>query len=175
MSAICARGMRRAIRARCDPASNREEVLMTSPEDMVREFSNAMDRGDAGRATEFFAEDAINHGFRVGREGVAAVLASLIQAFPDSRGEIVDLIAVDDVVACRITMTGTHQGTPDLPFVLGGLLADVPPTGKRIEVASQHWFRVHDGEIVEHWAVRDDLTMGRQLGLVPPSPTRPTP
>ena len=148
---------------------------MSSSEDVVREFYDHMDRGDAGRAAELFADDAINHGFRVGREGVAAVLASLIQAFPDHRGEIIDLIAVDDVVACRITMTGTHQGTPDRPFVLGGLLADIPPTGKRIEVASQHWFRVKKGEIIEHWAVRDDLEMGRQLGLLPKSSTRPAP
>jgi len=32
----------------------------------VREFCGAMDRGDAGVAAEFFAEDAINHGNRTG-------------------------------------------------------------------------------------------------------------
>jgi predicted ester cyclase len=64
-------------------------------------------------------------------------------------------------------MTATHLGTPDLPIMLGGLLHEVAPTGRRVDVASQHWYRVRDGKITEHWAVRDDLTMGRQLGLIP--------
>jgi len=155
-------------------ASARLEHRMPSPEEVVRQFSGYLDQGDAARAAELMAEDVVNHGFRAGRERVAAVLQSLIQAFPDQRGEIVDLIAVGEVVACRITMTGTHEGTPDFPFVLGGLLAGVAPTHKRVEVTSSHWFKVRDGEIIEHAADRDDLTMGRQLGLLPPDPSRPT-
>jgi predicted ester cyclase len=34
-----------------------------------------------------------------------------------------------------------------------------------------HMFRVTDGKISEHWAVRDDLGMMQQLGVLPP-PTR---
>jgi predicted ester cyclase len=147
---------------------------MPSPEEVVRQFHDYMNQGDATRAAELMAEDAVNHGFRVGREGVAAVLRSLIQAFPDQRGEIVDLVAVGEVVAYRITVTGTHEGTPDFPFVYGGLLAGVAPTHRPIKFTSSHWFRVRDGEIVEHGADRDDLTMGRQLGLLPPHPSRPT-
>ncbi|MEP6955852.1 MAG: hypothetical protein ABI883_03440 [Chthoniobacterales bacterium] len=33
-----------------------------------------------------------------------------------------------------------------------------------------HWFRVRDGAIVEHDAVRDDLGMAKQLGWIPPRP-----
>ena len=38
-----------------------------------------------------------------------------------------------------------------------------PPSGVRIELAQMHWYRVRDGQLVEHWAVRDDLSAGRQL------------
>jgi hypothetical protein len=30
-----------------------------------------------------------------------------------------------------------------------------------------HWFRAANGKVAEHWAVRDDLGMLRQLGLTP--------
>jgi hypothetical protein len=33
------------------------------------------------------------------------------------------------------------------------------------------WFRFEDGTVIEHWANRDDLGMGKQLGWVPPPPT----
>jgi hypothetical protein len=29
-----------------------------------------------------------------------------------------------------------------------------------------HLFRLHDGKVIEHWAVRDDLGMLQQLGVV---------
>ena len=29
-----------------------------------------------------------------------------------------------------------------------------------------HWFRVEEGKLTEHWAVRDDLGMMQQLGAL---------
>jgi predicted SnoaL-like aldol condensation-catalyzing enzyme len=39
---------------------------------------------------------------------------------------------------------------------------------ERVAAQQSHWFRVVDGKLAEHWAVRDDLGMLRQLGVVPP-------
>ena len=36
-----------------------------------------------------------------------------------------------------------------------------------IAAQQSHWFRVAVGKIVENWAVRDDLGMMRQLGVMP--------
>jgi hypothetical protein len=55
---------------------------------------------------------------------------------------------------------------PDLP-VLGGLLHGVPPTGKCVSVLNIHVYRLADGLIAEHRAVRDDLGLMQQLGLLP--------
>ena len=41
-----------------------------------------------------------------------------------------------------------------------------PPTGKRIATTQTHWFRIADGKVVEHWANRDDLGTGMQLGWI---------
>jgi predicted ester cyclase len=49
----------------------------------------------------------------------------------------------------------------------GGLLRGVKPTGRRFEVLQTHWWKIKDGKIVFHLAVRDDLGMMKQLGLVP--------
>ena len=46
------------------------------------------------------------------------------------------------------------------------MLAGVAPTGRKVEVLQFHSFRIRDGEISEHSAVRDDLGMCKQLGLI---------
>jgi hypothetical protein len=47
----------------------------------------------------------------------------------------------------------------------------MPPTGKSFRAYQSHWYRIEDGELAEHWAVRDDLTTMVHLGVVP----RPAP
>lgn len=57
-------------------------------------------------------------------------------------------------------MTGTNTGNF---FIL-------PPTGKNISYEAVHIYRIgEDGKIVEHKAIRDDLTFLAQLGVVRPS------
>lgn len=42
----------------------------------------------------------------------------------------------------------------------------IPATGDHVTMETIHIFRFEDGKIAEHWAVRDDLGMMRQLGVV---------
>ena len=55
-------------------------------------------------------------------------------------------------------------------WALGGVLAGIPPTGRSVSVAHHHFFRVRNGRIAEHWGVREDLEMARQLGILAPGP-----
>jgi SnoaL-like polyketide cyclase len=84
-------------------------------------------------------------------------------------------------------VTGTHHGVGHLPLN-GGLLIDVQPTGRKIDVAHIHWFKVRDDRIVDHYVARDDVGMYKQLGilqnvtvsetstrLASPEPIAPTP
>ena len=66
----------------------------------------------------------------------------------------------------EVTMTGTHRGQPKVREAFSGMLNDVAPTGKSVKVLQFHSFRVRDGLIAEHAAVRDDMAMVQQLGLV---------
>ncbi len=45
-----------------------------------------------------------------------------------------------------------------------------PATGRRFTVRQFHLFRLADGRLAEHIAVRDDLGMMTQLGFIPPRP-----
>jgi predicted ester cyclase len=131
-----------------------------------RLYADGINRQDAAAAAAFYATDAKNHGHKVGRAGMQKVFEALFATFPDLNYRVVESTAEGDRAVCKVMMTATHCGEPTLPRVFGGMLAGVAPTGKRVEVLHFHSFRIVHGEIAEHAAVRDDLEMMFQLGLV---------
>jgi predicted ester cyclase len=131
-----------------------------------RLYDEGINRQDARAAAAFYTVDARNHLRTVGRAGMQKVFETLFTVFPDFNYRIEEVTAEDDRVVCKVVMTGTHLGEPVLPEAFSGMLSGVLPTGKRVEVLQFHGFRVRDGEIAEHAAVRDDMGMMIQLGLV---------
>ena len=131
-----------------------------------RLYEEGLNRRDAAAAAAFYAADARNHGRSVGREGMRKVFESLFAVLPDFHYRIEEATVEGDRVVCKVTMTGTHLGQPTLPEVFSGMLQGVAPTGKRVQVLHFHSFLVRDGQIAEHAAVRDDLGMLIQLGLL---------
>ena len=91
-------------------------------------------------------------------------------AFSELRWEVHDSVVEGDLVAVHVTMSGVHTGD----FVTYDADAEVdavfPPTRKRFGVTQTLWLRIADGQIIEHWANRDDLGMAMQLGWAPPTP-----
>jgi predicted ester cyclase len=81
----------------------------------------------------------------------------LLSVFPDHHFDIEDAAADGDKVAVRGTCSATHKGE----------LWGIPPTGERFVVQQSHWFRLSGGKVAEHWAVRDDLGLLKQLGALP--------
>ncbi len=131
-----------------------------------RLYYEAINRHDATAAAEFYAVDAKNHGRLVGRAGMKAVFDTLFSTFPDFNYRIDEMTVENDRVVCKVTMHGTHLGQPILSHAFGGMLNGVAPTGKRVEVLQFHSFRIDGMQISEHAAVRDDLGMLLQLGLL---------
>ncbi|PUA81508.1 ester cyclase [Nocardioides currus] len=105
-----------------------------------------------------------------GPEGFHATALWLRAAYSDLRHEMDHVVAERDLVVVHATMSGCHTGD----FVLHGPDGTVDrvwaPTGRTFAVAQTHWFRLADGLVTEHWAVRDDLGQSLQLGWVPPTP-----
>jgi steroid delta-isomerase-like uncharacterized protein len=109
---------------------------------------------------ELVASDVVNHtasamGLRDGAENFKRVMEIVQVAAPDQKWKVQELIAEGDLVACRVTWSGTHRGS----FI------GVPGTNRPFSVEHIHIFRVTDGRIAEHWAVRDDLAMLGQIGV----------
>jgi predicted ester cyclase len=130
---------------------------------------DAHNRQDAAAAAACFATAGSNHGRIVGPSGMVRVYESLYAAFPDFHWEIQALFGEVDWVAAQILMTGTHRGVPELP-VFGGLMHRESPTGKFVSVLNIHIYQMQDGLIAKHSAVRDDLGMMQQMGLLPAAP-----
>ena len=97
---------------------------------------------------------------RDGPSGAAATSEWLRSCFGNLRYDIHRVFVDGDMAAAYVTMHGTHEG---------GLPPGVPATHKPFAVKHVHLFRfADDGRVVEHSAVRDDLGMIMQLGLLPP-------
>jgi predicted ester cyclase len=142
---------------------------------LIRQHFAALERGDLEDAASLWASHAVNHGAGrpglqppSGPSGLLGVLRSLQRAFPDRRWQIDDLIAEGDLVVCRLTVSGTYGDIPPIP-VEGALLMRTPPTGHPYTVQHVHIFRLVDGKVTDHWAVRDDLGLLLQLGVLVPS------
>lgn len=105
--------------------------------------------------------------------GPAAMYATarwLRTAFSDLRWEVHDVVHDEELVVIHATMSGRQTG----PFVAyrpdGEVAVAFPPLHRTFAVTQTHWFRMRDGVVAEHWANRDDLGMGQQLGWNPPTP-----
>ena len=178
------------VRAQADADSTERKNLVEDKAaarknaEIIRRFLDAINRHDVEAATDFFADDTINHGIPTGRTGVRRILVDIFATFPDWHSEIVDLVAVGNDVVIREIVSGTHEGTGRIA-ANGGLLVGVPPTGMKFKVQAMHWYTLDKaGVIVTARANRDDVGMMQHLGLLPlppggrrdlpPNPNSPT-
>ena len=140
---------------------------------------HTMATGDRSDFDAVFHPDAANRENKVqppssrvpGPAGFHSTALWLRAAFAGLHYEIHHALTDGDLVAVNSTMNGRHVAQ----FVLyrddGEVDTAFPPTGKSFAMAQTHWFRIQDGKVIEHWAVRDDLGQAKQLGWLPPSPT----
>jgi len=92
-----------------------------------------------------------------GFEGVKRTMLWLASVFSDQRWEIHEVVGEGDLVVLRATHHGRQTGD----------LMGIPPTGRTVAYQYVHFLRFRDGKAIEQWSVRDDMTLMRQLGVVP--------
>ncbi|MFI6132655.1 ester cyclase [Micromonospora sp. NPDC051141] len=137
-----------------------------------------MGSGNLADMATVFTADAVNREAKdeppdtrgVGPAAFYATARWLRSAFSELTWEVHDAVQDAELVVVHATMSGRQTG----PFVSygpdGKIVVVFPPLGRRFAVTQTHWFRMRDGKVAEHWANRDDLGMGQQLGWTPPSP-----
>jgi ketosteroid isomerase-like protein len=133
---------------------------------VVLDSFRLLETGDGVTADRIIAPDFINReadddpdrpdrGLR-GPVGVIATSRWLAETFSDLRFNHHEVVAEDERVVVVTTMTGIHTGT----------LNGIPATGKRFQQRQFHLYRLRAGQIVEHLALRDDLGLLHQLGVL---------
>jgi predicted ester cyclase len=134
-----------------------EDIRSKARRTLEQIFPNA----DVAALGDVVHADCVNHelppGMPQGLEGMQQVMLWLNRAFADLRYEIHQVIAEGDTVAVYCTMTGRHIGE----------FMGLPPSNRPVASSQVHIVRFQDGKGIEHWAVRDDLTLMRQLGVLP--------
>ncbi|MEM9074403.1 MAG: ester cyclase [Myxococcota bacterium] len=130
--------------------------------DLVRAwFAQLPGLSDDGFA-RFVAPDVVNHPapprLREGLDAFKQVLRYVHRSAPDQRYTVEEVVAEGDLVVARVRWAGSFRGE-----YLG-----VVGNGERFDVVQYHTFRLQDGQIAEHWAARDDLSLFRQTGVEPP-------
>ena len=136
---------------------------MAEPKDIVEELLRRQDAGDDRVLDDLVAEDMVNHAAGPqGREGLRQILEVIRHDLGESSAEQHHLIADGDLVAQHLTVRGVHRAST-MP-----LLAGTDPVGVEVSWTFIHLWRVVDGQIVEHWACRDDLGLLHQIGAWPP-------
>ena len=135
---------------------------------IVRRALEAINTGDTGRIHEVISPQYFNHESQVdpvrlklrGPEEFIDTVRALRSAFDDLHYEEQETIAAVDKVVSIVSVSGKHTGN----FFV------IPPTGNRISYQAVHIHRIgDDGKIVEHKAIRDDLSLMVQLGVAGPS------
>ena len=133
---------------------------------VVRRFLEVADGGDVELLGELCTEDCLNHAARPGLQNGLEAAKTLLRGIHESQGERrwteQFYVAEGDLVA----VFGVREG-----YWRASSFRGVPTPEGQISTALAHLFRLRDGLIAEHWAVRDDLGMMQQLGVMPsPAP-----
>ena len=125
-----------------------------------RRFFEEQDRLRGGPAGALCAADyrAVIGGSppmdRAGHEGFAH---GFYAGFPDAMHAFDEIIATDDAVVVRFTLSGTHTGS----------FFGLPPTGRPIVVTAIAVLRVVGGRVTTLNALFDEAGLLRQLGVLP--------
>lgn len=114
---------------------------------VVREMLAALNRGDWAALEQHpgLYETRVRHPL-------------LRAAFPDLTFTVDAEMADGDMVAMRVTCTGTHKG----------MFVGVAPTGKQLTYSTLLMDQVQDGKIIQHNANADFLSVLIQLGVISP-------
>jgi steroid delta-isomerase-like uncharacterized protein len=142
-----------------------ETITIESNINKARQVIEAFNTGNVSNVSEFISPLYFNYESQIdpvrgelrGSEEFIGTIKNLRTAFPDLHHEEQIIISQNNIVVSIINVTGTHTGNF---FIL-------PPTGKKISYEAVHIYQIgEDGKIVEHKAIRDDLTFLAQLGVI---------
>jgi predicted ester cyclase len=132
----------------------------------VKYVIDALNTGDTSKVSEFISPIYFNHESQMdpvrskmrGPQEFIDTVVNLRKAISDIHYELLESVASNEKVVSIVSVRGKHTGS---------FFGFIPPSGNKISYQAVHIFTVgDDGKITEHKAIRDDLALMYQLGVV---------
>jgi steroid delta-isomerase-like uncharacterized protein len=117
------------------------------------------DMHDPEALAKYVASDARVHSMTPGKlagsglDYLKARATSLLNAFPDVKFVVEEIVRQGDLLAARVTLEGTHRAD----------FAGIPASGKRMKVYDFAMYRVANDKITDIWSLIDMQAMRDQL------------
>ena len=132
---------------------------------VIEGVENAMNARDWEAWNNLHAENVVLHspdspGPTEGRAKVQEWYKAFTEGFPDLEVKQLQLFASGNWVVGEYSVTGTHTGP------LPGPEGEIPPTNKRVTVASATVYHVEEGQVAEIHEYFDQLSFMAQFGLM---------
>ena len=138
---------------------------MSFNSDLLDRYVELYNVGDLDGVMELYAEDAVQNmpdGTFEGRSAIRDRLARELDGFTDVEHTVRSFVEQGDAFCDEWTFAGTHTR----PFVLPDG-TELPPTGKRVEIAGMEFCQVRDGKLVVNTLYYDNMAVATELGLIP--------
>lgn len=136
--------------------------LVANKAAVSRLYADVFTRGNLATIGDLIAADYVGYDppdssrAMYGHTAMRQAAERMALAFPDRHYRVDMLIAEEDMVAARVTFSGTHTGQ----------FFDLSPTGHKISFTGTVTYRFIGGRIVASWGSWDNLGLMRQLGLL---------
>ena len=128
-----------------------------------RFYDEVINKKNLGAIDELGSPDFIDRSNKPGQasglKGAKENTAMFLNAFPDMKMNVEELVAEGDIVVARVSGTGTHRGD----------FFGTPATGKRVSFHGIDMMRYKNGKVVEVWHYGDDAEVMAQLGVKLPA------
>ena len=123
---------------------------------LPRLFAQALNEKRIELFDEFIHSEYDNHNPQVqpGPEGVKTFFRHYLEAFPDTKVVMEDVIEEGDRVSARFVYKGTFTN----------LFMGYRPNGAQVQMRSIDIWRVKDGKFTEHWDELNLLEVFQQIG-----------
>lgn len=129
--------------------------------ELVRRYLKAFNERDRETLSELLAADVVEHSIHEELHGFDEIwefLQAHFDTFPDYSGTTEAMVAEDDTVVVRYTVSGTHTGR----------YRDIQPTGHEAEWTGMAMYRIEDGAIAEIWLEENRVRLLEQLEAIEP-------
>ena len=138
-------------------------MTVTANKELLRQFDKMVASNDVSRLEALCTADMVNHALGSGRPAGLAGTREYLETMgrhqlTDHAWDELTVVGEGDLVVQFGVASGRWQGGRFMGI-------DAPPGHFARDFAAMYRFR--EGRIAERWAVRDDLTMLRQLQALP--------